>query len=125
MPTSLNHTIVYCHDNWGSARFLAELLDRPNPTGFGPFAVVALDNDVSLDFLEGEVHPQHYAFLVGEDDFDQVHARIRDRDLTYWADPARSQQGQVNTRDGGRGLYWEDPNGHLLEILTVPYGGWG
>ena len=126
MPARLNHTIVYCRDQWASARFVADILSLPSPTSYGPFAVVQLANDVSLDFLEeGEVHPQHYAFLVGEDDFDQIHARIVERGLTFWADPARRQQGRINTNDGGRGLYWEDPDGHLLEILTVPYGGWG
>lgn len=126
MPANLNHTIVYCHDRWASARFMADILDRPEPASYGPFAVVQLANDVSLDFLEeGEVHPQHYAFLVEEAEFDQIHTRIVDRGLTFWADPARGQVTQINTNDGGRGLYLDDPNGHLLEILTVPYGGWG
>jgi catechol 2,3-dioxygenase-like lactoylglutathione lyase family enzyme len=125
MPASLNHTIVSCHDRWASARFLAEMLDRPEPTRFGHFAVVQLANGVSLDYLEAdEVHPQHYAFLVEEPEFDQIHARIVERGLTFWADPARQLPGRSNTNDGGRGLYWEDPDGHLLEILTVPYGGW-
>ena len=125
MPATLNHTIVRCHDKWASARFLADILGRPSPTAYGPFAVVQLANGVSLDFQEGEVHPQHYAFLVAEDEFDQIHARIVDRGLTFWADPAQRRRSAINTNDGGRGLYWEDPNGHLLEILTVPYGGWG
>jgi catechol 2,3-dioxygenase-like lactoylglutathione lyase family enzyme len=125
MPVRLNHTIVSCHDKWASARFLADILDRPSPTAYGPFAVVLLDNDVSLDFLqEGEVHPQHYAFLVAEEEFDQIHSRIMDRGLTFWADPAQRRRSEINTNDGGRGLYWLDPDGHVLEILTVPYGGW-
>ena len=72
----------------------------------------------------GEPHPQHYAFLVSEDEFDAIHARIRERGLEWWADPFHRQPGEVNHGDGGRGLYWNDPNGHSLEILTVPYGGW-
>jgi catechol 2,3-dioxygenase-like lactoylglutathione lyase family enzyme len=124
MPVKLNHTIVYCTDRQVSASFLAGVLGLPAPTSFGPFAVVQVANDVSLDFLEGPVHPQHYAFLVDDATFDEVHGRILDRGLPYWADPERRVAQQVNTRDGGRGLYWLDPDGHVLEILTVPYGGW-
>ncbi|MGH3506451.1 MAG: VOC family protein [Nocardioidaceae bacterium] len=125
MPVDLNHTIVYCRDKGASAGFLAEILGLPAPSSFGPFAVVQLSNGVSLDFLEeGEVHPQHYAFLVGEDEFDQIHQRLVERSLPYWADPAQRHAQEVNTKDGGRGLYWADPDGHLLEIITVPYGGW-
>jgi catechol 2,3-dioxygenase-like lactoylglutathione lyase family enzyme len=65
------------------------------------------------------VHPQHYAFLVGEDDFDAALARIRAADVTFWADPFRNQPGEINTDDGGRGLYFADPDGHLMELLTV------
>ena len=78
-----------------------------------------------MDFLEeGPVHPQHYAFLVDEATFDEVHRRIIDRGIWLWADPARRVGQQINTNDGGRGLYWLDPDDHVLEILTVPYGGW-
>lgn len=124
MPVELNHTIVYCHDKTASAGFLAEVLGLPAPSSFGPFAVVEVANGVSLDFLEGEVHPQHYAFLVGESEFDAIHQRLLAKGQPYWADPALSLFQQINTKDGGRGLYWEDPDGHVLEILTVPYGGW-
>lgn len=121
----LNHTIVWSRDKDRSAAFLAEMLGLAAPTRFGPFRVVQVDNDVSLDFSDTDepVAPQHYAFLVGDTEFDQIFGRIRERGLTYWADPGRSRPGQVNTRDGGRGLYWEAPDGHLLEIITVPYGG--
>jgi hypothetical protein len=68
------------------------------------------------------VSPQHYAFLVSESDFDQIFGRIRDRRLPYWADPGRRRPDQFNTNDGGRGVYWEDPSGHVLEIITRPYG---
>ena len=125
MPVLLNHTIVHCRDKRASALFLSELLGLPAPTRFGPFSVVQVANDVSLDFLEeGTVHPQHYAFLVDEDEFDRIHGRILARGISYWADPGLSRPQQMNTNDGGRGLYWLDPDGHVLEILTVPYGGW-
>jgi hypothetical protein len=124
VPVQLNHTIVGASDNWASAAFLAELLGRPAPTAFGPFAVVELDNGVSLDFEKtGAVQPRHYAFLVSEEEFDEIFGRIRDRDLPFWADPGRRRPGEINTADGGRGVYWCDPDGHFLEIITRPYGG--
>lgn len=125
MPVRLNHTIVWSHDKDASAAFFTEVLGLPPATTFGPFRVVQVDNDVSLDFSDTDqpVSPQHYAFLVGDAEFDEILGRIQDRELTYWADPGRTRPGQVNTNDGGRGVYWEAPDGHLLEIITVPYGG--
>ncbi len=124
MSVELNHTIVWCRDRQRSATFLAEILDRPAPTRFGPFLVVEVDNGASLDFHEadGEVAAQHYAFLVGEDDFDAIYGHIRERGLDHWADPGQTKVGQINRNDGGRGVYFEDPDGHLLEIITRPYG---
>jgi extradiol dioxygenase family protein len=123
MAVHLNHTIVAARDKHQSARFLADLLGLDPPTTFGPFAVVELANDVSLDFMEEErVHPRHYAFLVTEDEFDQIFGRIQARGLAYWADPHERHPGEINTNDGGRGVYWKDPNGHVLEIITRPYG---
>ncbi|MEU5724748.1 VOC family protein [Micromonospora sp. NPDC047738] len=126
MAVQLNHTIVHAHDAAASARFLADILGLPEPAPFSHFMVVQLDNDVSLDFLAvTDVRPQHYAFLVGESDFDAIFGRIRERRLPYWADPFHRHAGQINTNDGGRGVYWEDPNGHSLEIITRPYGNGG
>jgi catechol 2,3-dioxygenase-like lactoylglutathione lyase family enzyme len=126
MP-QLNHTIVNVRDKHASARFLAEVLGVAQPTTYGPFSVVQVDNDVSLDFADdhGEIRPQHYAFLVAEDEFDAILGRIKERDLTYWADPGKRRANEWNTADGGRGLYWEDPDGHFLEIITRPYGSGG
>ena len=126
MTIELNHTIVHTRDPWAAARDVAEVLGLAAPTAYGPFAVVALDNGVSLDFMQdhGELTSQHYAFLVGEAEFDAIHARIQAQGLTFWADPFHQQEGEINTNDGGRGVYWSDPDGHKLEILTVPYGGW-
>ena len=89
--------------------------------------MVELDNGVSLDFADdhGPAHPQHYAFLVSETEFDEIFARIRTRGLTYWADPGRRRPGEINTNDGGRGVYWDEPGGHFLEIITRPYGSGG
>jgi catechol 2,3-dioxygenase-like lactoylglutathione lyase family enzyme len=124
VTAKLNHTIVWCRDKAASSAFLAEILGLPEPTRFGPFRVVELENEASLDFhdTEGEIPSQHYAFLVSEADFDRAFARIRDRGLTWWADPAQLRAGEINHNDGGRGLYFEDPDGHLLEIITRPYG---
>ena len=124
MAVQLNHTIVWCRDKRKSATFLTQLLGLPGAARFGPFLVVELANGVSLDFHEtdGEIAGQHYAFLVGEENFDQVFARIRERGLQYWADPGKHRAGEINRNDGGRGVYFEDPDGHLLEAITRPYG---
>lgn len=123
MAVQLNHTIVAARDSQESATFLADILGLAAPTRFGPFVVVTTDNDVSLDFDEtAEITPQHYAFLVSESSFDEIFGRIQARGQDYWADPERRKPGEVNHRDGGRGVYFEDPNGHLLEIITRPYG---
>ena len=127
MPIELNHTIVHSRDAQASAAFLAELLGRPTPVRFGPFHTVELDNGVTLDFIQADEVSlvEHYAFLVSEDEFDQVLERIRARELPYWADPAHQQPGRINHHDGGRGVYWNDPDGHYLEIITRPYGSGG
>ncbi len=127
MTIPLNHTIVYASDRTKSARFLAEILGRPAPIRFGPFAVVELDNGVSLDFMTTDqpVHPQHYAFLIGEGTFDAIFARIRTRGPDYWADPHQQHSGAINHNDGGRGVYFPDPDGHILEVITRPYGSGG
>src|SRR5258708_6828089 len=113
MTAQLNHTIVYSSDRSKSARFLAEILGLPAPVRFGPFEVVELDNGVSLDFAaaDGPIQPQHYAFLISEADFDAVFGRIREQGLQYWADPRRSRPGEINHNDGGRGVYFPDPDG--------------
>jgi catechol 2,3-dioxygenase-like lactoylglutathione lyase family enzyme len=124
MNIRLNHTIVRVRDKRESAAFLTDILGLPEATAYGPFMVVELNNDVSLDFADdhGPANPQHYAFLVDESDFDDIFARIKQRNLPYWADPFKRRPGEFNTNDGGRGVYWEDPNGHFLEIITRPYG---
>jgi len=127
VSVQLNHTIVSCRDQQRSASFLTGILGLQLPARFARFLVVEADNNVSLDFAETTepITPQHYAFLVGEEDFDAAFGRIRGQGLQYWADPGRTQPGVVNHRDGGRGVYFEDPDGHLLEILTRPYGSGG
>ncbi len=97
--TELNHTIVACRNQEQSASFLADVLGRAAPKRWGPFHVVELDNNVSLDYYEsaGSICSQHYAFLISEEEFDAVLARVRARDLTYWADPGRNSQTASTT----------------------------
>ena len=129
MPVQLNHTIAGSRDAAAGARFLAEMLGLPQPTRFGPFQVVEVSNGVSIDFLDygpdSDVPGIHYAFLVEEGEFDQIWSRIRERGLDFWADPHMGAKGEINHHDGGRGLYWLHPDGHLLEIITRPYGSGG
>ncbi len=125
MSAELNHTIVHCRDSEVSSRFLAEMLGRAQPRRFDPFYVVDLDNGVSLDFHGGQddFRTQHYAFLIGEADFDDVMVRIAARGLDHWADPMRRRPSEINHIAGGRGVYFHDPDGHFLEVLTRPHGG--
>jgi hypothetical protein len=127
MSIELNHTIVHVRDREAAATELAELLGLAAPSSYGPFAVLELDNAASLDFVEdsGDFPGQHYAFLVDEEEFDQIHQRIRDAGKQWWGDPHKNRPGEVNTNDGGRGLYWEGHDGHWLEIITRPYGSSG
>jgi catechol 2,3-dioxygenase-like lactoylglutathione lyase family enzyme len=124
MTVEFNHTIIWARDSRASAAFLAEMLGLEPPRAWGRFQVVTTANNVNLDFMdrEGEIAMRHLAFLVSEAEFDAILARIRERGLAYWADPARKQPGAVNTHDGGRGVYFLNPDGHLLEAITRPYG---
>lgn len=126
MPISFNHTIVAARHKRESAEFLTELFGLPSPVPFGHFMVVTLEHGASLDYADTpageEIRPQHYAFLVSEDEFDAIHGKIQSRGMQHWADPAGQRPGEINRRDGGRGVYFLDPAGHLMEILTRPYG---
>jgi extradiol dioxygenase family protein len=129
MAISFNHTIVAARDKKLSATFLTELFDLGDPEPFGHFLTVTVDNGVSLDYADvpdaGDIPPQHYAFLVSEDEFDAIYGRIVQRGMQHWADPRGSRPGEINHNDGGRGVYFQDPAGHYLEILTRPYGSGG
>ena len=124
MAIELNHTIIQAKDAEISAKFLAETLGLPSPTRFGPFIVVKTNNGVSLDFrtTSGEIKSRHFAFLVSEQEFDEIFNRITQKKLNYWADPGQTKPQQINHNDGGRGCYFLDPDGHFLEIITRPYG---
>lgn len=123
MSVELNHTIVWCRDKQRSTSFLREILDLPEPIPFGQMLVVPLSNGVSLDFFDsdGPIAKQHYAFLINEAAFERALLRIQAKGLHYWSDPAKKHPGQMYEHNGGRGLYFDDPDGHFLEIMTRPY----
>ncbi|WP_454197064.1 VOC family protein [Nocardia sp. Marseille-Q1738] len=128
MSVQFNHTIVGCHDNRESAEFWADILGLEVGTPWGPFIPVSLAGGVTFDFANvppdlGEIQPQHYAFLISEAEFDAAYAKIQRYRLDHWADPRRQRPGEINHNDGGRGVYFLDPSGHYLELITVPYGG--
>ncbi len=125
MKIELNHTIVNATDQRATADFLTDVLGLPEAKVEPPFLDVFLTNDVVLAVMSaGRVHPQHYAFLVGDDEFDAIFGRLVERGITYFADPHQTKPGEINHHDGGRGVYWLAPDGHVLEMITVPYGGW-
>ncbi|WJV45582.1 VOC family protein [Streptomyces flavofungini] len=126
MAVQLNHTIVHARDNRESAEFFAELLGLEIGTEWGPFVAVDLSNDITLDFATvpaDTIMPQHYAFLVAEAEFDAAYEKITARGLAHWADPQQTHPGEINRNDGGKGVYFTDPSGHFMELITVPYGG--
>ena len=128
MSVQLNHTIVAARDKRASAEFLAGILGLDVSAPYGPFLPVQAGNDVTLDFLDSgqdQITTQHYAFLVSEEEFDAIFGRIQQAGITYYAGPGHRQAGQINHNDGGRGTYFDDPNGHSLEILPRPYGSGG
>jgi hypothetical protein len=123
MPV-LDHTIVASHDHRHAATTVAELLGLPAPVTVGHFEIVRVGATTTLDFLQvdGPITSQHYAFLTTEAEFDEIFARIVGRGMSYWADPGHGEPSEINTWDGGRGVYFDDPSGHRLEIITRPYG---
>ncbi|QLY34446.1 VOC family protein [Nocardia huaxiensis] len=130
MSIQFNHTIVGCTNNQDSARFWADILGLEVGDQWGPFIPITAANGVTFDFantppdLPGGIQPQHYAFLVSEAEFDAALKKIQDSGRTYWADPRMQGVNEINTNDGGRGVYFQDPSGHFMELITVPYGGW-
>ncbi|MFC4498667.1 MULTISPECIES: VOC family protein [Streptomyces] len=126
MTTSvqLDHHAVYATDRRLSAEFLAAILGLAVGAPFGPFLPVDLGNGVTLDYYEKRDEPiqsQHYAFLVPEEQFDGMIARLEAVGVTYYADPHHTEPGRTNQLFGGRGAYFADPDGHNIEILTRPY----
>lgn len=127
MTIAFNHTIVAAPDKREAATFLTELFGLPDAKPFGPFLAVELANGASLDYLDAQrsqIRPQHYAFLVSDDEFTSIYDRITQRGLAHWADAAFTQPGEINHLNDGRGVYFDDPAGHHMEIITRPYPHW-
>jgi catechol 2,3-dioxygenase-like lactoylglutathione lyase family enzyme len=123
MPVELNHTIIPAADKWASATFLAGILGLEAGAEWAHFVPIRLANGVTLDFAEAAgFRPQHYAFLLSEAEFDAALARLKSAGTAFYADFERSGRGEINHLYGGRGVYFDDPNGHLLELITQPYG---
>jgi catechol 2,3-dioxygenase-like lactoylglutathione lyase family enzyme len=119
----LNHLIVWVRDKNESAKFLAGILGVEPAAPWGPFIPVRTVNGVTLDFIDSpEVRAQHYAFLVSDREFDAGLERLRKGGVPIYSHPDKSGAGEINTYYGGRGVYFEDPSGHLLELMTKPYG---
>ncbi len=121
MTVELDHLIVFSRDKRIAAAFLTDMLGLPAPAPNGKFLAVRIGHGLALDFADssGEVVAQHYAFAVSDPEFDAVIARIRERRLPFWADPQRAQADQIADRGGGsRAVYFADPSGHWLEVLT-------
>ena len=99
MTVQLNHTIIPAKDKKDSAKFLSEVLGLPEPFPFGPFMAVQVDS-LTLDYVEvgddKEIESRHYAFLVSEDEFDQIFGRIQEREIPYWADPHATRPQEIN-----------------------------
>ncbi|MGH9294973.1 MAG: VOC family protein [Acidimicrobiales bacterium] len=123
MAVKLDHTIVPSRDKHASAAFITRVLGLEPPGEFGHFVTVEVANGVSLDYDDAdEVRSHHYAFLVADDDFEPIFERVKDEEITYYADPGHRRAGELNTRDNGRGFYFSDPDGHNMEVLTRRYG---
>lgn len=124
MSIELHHTIVRCSDKERSSRFLAEVLGLDAPKPVSHFVAVTVANDVTLDYDNAtEIVPQHFAFLVSEDEFDAIFDRVARQGVDYFADPNHLHANQINGRGGGRGFYFSDPDGHNMEVFTKsPFG---
>ncbi|MCW0215623.1 MAG: VOC family protein [Pseudonocardia sp.] len=127
MPVTFNHTIVAARDRAASALFFREIFEAAEAPSWGPFTNLRLDDGVLIQFADlpvaafPEIQNQHYAFLVDDELFDRAHRRLRERGAEHWADPQMTRPGEINTDHGGRGVYFRDPAGHFLEMITRPY----
>lgn len=124
MSIRFNHTIIAAKDRHASAAFFRELFELPEAPSWGPFVNIQLQDGVLLQFAEPpveQIQMQHYAFLVDDELFDRAYERIRGQRIEHWADPQMSRPGETNTEHGGRGVYFKDPAGHAIEMITRPY----
>jgi catechol 2,3-dioxygenase-like lactoylglutathione lyase family enzyme len=120
MPILLDHTIVPARDKLASATFFAEIFGLSVKSADGYFAQVQVNDSLTFDFSD-EPKPQshHYAFHISDTEFEAIYERVKAKGLPYGSGPYNHTDGKIYTRRGGRGFYFEDPNGHLLEVMTV------
>ena len=119
MPITLNHTIVPARDKVASAEFFARIFGLTYEGTMGHFAQLKVNDSLTLDFDNSdEFESHHYAFHVSDEEFDAIFNRIKAEDLRYGSEPFESENLQINNRRGGRGVYFKDPDGHMLELLT-------
>ena len=120
MPIVLDHTIVPARDKLASAKFFAEIFGLKVKLGEGYFAQVQVNDSLTFDFAD-ETKPQshHYAFHISNAEFEEIYERVKAKGLPYGSGPYNHTDCKIYTRRGGRGFYFEDPNGHLLEVMTV------
>lgn len=126
MTCTFNHMIVAARDRVASAAFYRHVLEAARAPSWGPFTNIALDGGVLVQFADlptdtyPQIQPQHYAFLVDDALFDRAYARLVEAGAEHWADPQRTRPGEINHGHGGRGVYFLDPAGHFLEMITQP-----
>jgi catechol 2,3-dioxygenase-like lactoylglutathione lyase family enzyme len=120
---TLNHTIVPSHNKEASARFFARIFGLEYRGTWGPFAPVKVNETLSMDFDDRrpQFDPLHYAFIASDDEFDTVLGRVKQEGLPFGSGPGSLEDGQINHLYGGRGFYFRDPNGHVLEVITHTY----
>lgn len=119
MPIILNHTIIPAHDKESAARFFAQIFGLAYEGPVGHFAPVRVNDTLTFDFDDADTFENHhYAFHVSDEEFDEILKRVRDNGIVYGSDPWHPENGQLNAWRGGRGFYFRDPNGHLLELMT-------
>lgn len=122
MTITLNHTIVPAHDKEAAARFFAKIFGLRFEAPGGHFAPVRVNDTLTLDFADaaGPIASHHYAFHVSDAEFDAILRRVKAAGLAFGSGPRSLADGKLNDWNGGRGVYFRDPDGHILELMTVP-----
>jgi catechol 2,3-dioxygenase-like lactoylglutathione lyase family enzyme len=122
MTITLSHTIVRARDNDAAARLFAEIFGLRFEGLGGHFAPMRVNDTLTLDFADakGSIASQHYAFDVSDTEFDAILQRVKDAGLTFGSGPRSLEDGKLNDWSGGRGFYYKDRDGHVIELMTMP-----
>jgi catechol 2,3-dioxygenase-like lactoylglutathione lyase family enzyme len=130
MTIRLDHTIVPAQDRHAAAQFFAEVFGLEVSSAQGQFSQVRINDSLTFDFADsdepggfGKGQGHHYAFHISDAEFDEILDRVKARGIAYGSGPHAHTDGKINTRRGGRGFYFEGPDGHLWEVMTVPETG--